>query len=55
MTKTISISIPEGLNIEALAEKVWWALQRDKDVVTPEEQQFVVSLLDDLESTASDD
>jgi hypothetical protein len=55
MTKTISISIPDGLDIAQLAEKVWWALQRDKDVVTPEEQKFVVSLLDDLEGTASDD
>ena len=45
-------AIPEGIEISVLAEKVWWALQRERDIITPKEQQFVVALLDNLNRLA---
>jgi hypothetical protein len=44
-------AIPEGIDIEELAEKVYWALWRERDVVSPEERNFVLGLLDNLKST----
>jgi hypothetical protein len=55
MTKTISISIPDGLNIESLLDKVWQVLYAHDELISPEERVFVAGILDDLEGTASDD
>ena len=55
MTKTISISIPDGLNIESLLDKVWQVLYAHDELISPEERVFVAGILEDLEGTSSDD
>jgi hypothetical protein len=54
MQKTISISIPDGLDISNISEKVWLVLVNHTDHITSEERDFVVGILEELEGTASD-
>jgi hypothetical protein len=55
MQKTISISIPDGLDISNISDKVWQVLYAHDELISPEERVFVVGILNKLEGTASDD
>jgi hypothetical protein len=48
-------SIPDGVHISNIQDKVWQVLYAHDELISPEERVFVVGILNELEGMASDD
>jgi hypothetical protein len=48
MQKTITISIPTGLDVDTLLDRVWQVLYAYDDLISPEERVFVAGIIEEV-------